>query len=346
MLSSDGLVRVSTVKAIDFSIFYVYNVPYVRQTDTYWCGPASLTMILNYWSANVTQEEVATEIYDPATNLTTISEMKAYPQEREFKTEELTGSINHLKEWISRGCPLIVLQKFSLQNTYGHYRVVVGYNDEKELVITFDPILGSNYNLTYTEFAELWKPGSTFSTFNWTLVVIPKDSFLTNLMEKYQLLLNQRTSSTDEQLIKPEDIYLIISALALALGAVGGVPQIMRWMKPKPRLRIAKARIEEKPGSRINIHLEVENERSWWRRNSDATYVTAEWYMMDKDHEQWGGVFNQTLSPYLMTGTKVSRQLSSAHTFKPEGNPHTIVIRVKCREGVLRRKKITYVATP
>lgn len=340
ILSPNGLVW-----ADDFSIFYIFNVPYVHQADTYWCGPASLTMSLNYWGANVTQEEVAAEIYNPATNITEISKMKAYPQKLEFRTEELVGSINHLKVWISRGCPLIVLQRFSLQNTYGHYRVVVGYNDEEELVATFDPILGSNYNITYTEFADLWKPGSTFSTINWTLAIIPRDSFLTNLMEKYQRSMNQQTLSTDGQPMKTEDIYLIVSAIALALGAVGGIPEIMRWTKPKPRLRITKARIETMKDHRIKIHLEVKNEQKWWRRNSDASDVAAEWYMMDKNHEQWGGVFNQTVSPYLMAGTKVSREFSSVHAFKPEGNPHTVVILVRCAEGVLRREKITYVAT-
>ena len=217
MFLSNELVRTGIVRANELSVFYVYEVPYVRQNDTYWCGPASLTMVLNYWGVNVTQEEVAVEIYDPATNLTHISEMRSYPQEHGFKTEELNGSINHLKKWISKGSPLIVLQKFSLQNAYGHYRVIVGYDDEKELVITFDPILGSNYNITYTEFTELWKPGSTFQTCNWTLLAIPKNNLLTNLVEKHQLLLNQRALSNDEQLMMPEDAFLIIVSFTLGL---------------------------------------------------------------------------------------------------------------------------------
>ncbi len=336
---------VTVVRPVDFSTFYVYDVPYVQQTDTYWCGPASLTMVLSYWGANVTQEEVAGEIYDPATNITKISEMKAYSQELGFETEELIGSINHLKEWINRGRPPIVLQKFSLQNPYGHYRVVVGYDDEKKLFVTYDPIVGSDYEILYGEFVDLWEPGSTFSTLNWTLMIFPKDSFLTRLMEDYQLLINQRTLSTDEQTMKPEDMYIIISAIALLLGAVGGIPEIIRWTKPKPCLRITKLRVEKSDESRIEIDLEVGNEQKWWRRTADATHVKAEWFMMDKNHEQWGGVHGQTVSPYLMVGTKVSKHLSSSHSFKPEGNPHSIIILVKCREGVLRRKRVTYVAT-
>jgi hypothetical protein len=39
----------------------------------------------------------------------------------------------------------------------------------------------------------------------------------------------------------------------------------------------------------------------------------------------------------LMAGAKVSKEFSTAHRFRPEGNLHTIVIVVKCREGVRSR---------
>jgi len=334
------------VKAIEFSEFYIYDISYVRQTDPYWCGPASLTMILNYWGANVTQEEVAAEIYDPEANLTSISKMRMYPQKIGFKTKEIDGSINDLKEWINRGRPLIVLQKFSLANMYGHYRVVTGYSDEKEMIVTFDPILGSNHNITYSEFAELWKPGSTFSTLNWTLIVTPENSVLMRLMEIHQLSINQKAPSNYEQTFKTEDIYLIVSAFALVLAAIGGIPQIRRWITPKPKLKIVETRIEEMPAENRNIlHLEVQNEKKWWRRGCDATDVVAEWYIMDKDYEQWGATFNQVLSPYLMTGAKVSKEFSIVHRFRPEGNPHTIVVLVKCREDVRKRERITYLGS-
>lgn len=320
----------------ELSAFYIHNVCFVRQSGTYWCGPASLTMCLNYWGANISQEIVAAEVYNPSTNLTSKLAMREYPEELGFKTEELTGSMNGLRRRIGRGFPVVVLQKYSLQDAYGHYRVVVGYNDETQQVTTFDPILGPNYNISYTEFTELWKPGSTFSVANWTLVVLPK--WLK--MEEYLLLFNQEGY---EQFIGLESIYLIVSAIALGFGAVGGIPQIMRWMSRKPRLKIVESKIEGLQESRIRIHLEVKNEKKWWGRNSDATYVTAEWLMVDKTHEQWGSVRNQVLSPYLPIGVKISQQFSSSHSFKSEGNPHTIFIFVKCREGIVRRKKITYI---
>jgi len=240
----------------------------------------------------------------------------------------------------------LVLQRFSVQDSYGHYRVIVGYNDKEGTFITFDPILGRNYNISYTEFTELWKPGSTFSTCNWTLLITPNDIFLTELMAKYQFSMNESTERITEngnQVMKAEDIYLILSAFAVTIGAIGGIPQIMRWFKPKPNLKISKVFIEKKPDEKINIHLEVKNERKWWRRNQDAKYVEAKWFMMDKDRDQWGGVHSITLTPYLMTDTKISKTLNSAHHFRPEGSPHTIVVLVSCQEGVSSQKIINYV---
>lgn len=210
-----GFVMISTVGPVELSSFYIFEVSYVSQDSAYWCGPASLAMVFGYWGLDLTQEEIAAEIYDPQARLTNISAMGSYPQEYGLRTEELNGSINCLKKWINKGCPTIVLQRVSPQNKYGHYRVALGYNDEQKIMTTFDPIFGSNYNITYTEFAELWKPGTTFQTCNWTLLVIPENSLLTSQAEKKQLYLNQKASST-QQPLKPNQGYLIAICLILA----------------------------------------------------------------------------------------------------------------------------------
>jgi len=146
-----GHVTANAVRTDELSSFYIYGVPYASQKYAYWCGPTSLAMVLEYWGLNVTQEEIVAHIYDPEARLTNISAMKSYPLRCGFRSEELNGSIDCLKKWIQKGCPIIVLQKLSLQDAYGHYRVVVGYDDERDLVTTFDPILGPNYNITYSE---------------------------------------------------------------------------------------------------------------------------------------------------------------------------------------------------
>jgi len=187
-------------ESYEFDAFYLYDVPYFNQGSTYWCGPASMAMVLNYWGHNETMEDIASQIYDPQRRLTTIMDMAMYPQALGFYTESFVGSIDSIELYIQQGVPLIVLQRFSLQESYGHYRVVVGYSAKNSTVTTFDPIIGSDYEFSYEVFMELWKPGSTFSTSNWTLVVKPRNDVLINLMMDHQSFLNQGSNQTQREL--------------------------------------------------------------------------------------------------------------------------------------------------
>ena len=150
---------------------YIPGVPYVMQEDPYWCGPACLTMVLRYWGVNITQKEIAAEIYDPVTHLTYISDMEEYPRRFNFTVESMFSDIDELKELIKNGYPVIVLQKYSLTDTYGHFRVVLGYNDRTKIIMTNDPLRHANYTIEYSVFKKLWEPGATFSTTNWTLLI-------------------------------------------------------------------------------------------------------------------------------------------------------------------------------
>jgi len=85
-----GSVITGGVRA-DESSFYIYEVPYASQKYAYWCGPASLTMVLKYWGLDVTQEEIAAQTYDPEAKLTDISAMRFYPLRYGFRSEELNN---------------------------------------------------------------------------------------------------------------------------------------------------------------------------------------------------------------------------------------------------------------
>jgi len=125
-------------------------------------------------------------------------DMAAYPTTFGFKSQDFTGSIHDLKTWIDNGIPVVVLQRFSLEDPYGHYRVVVGYNDSSAMIFTFDPKKGMNFTISYVEFAQLWQPGSTFLTTNWTLAITPENDVFTNLMKQNQIDMNLERSDYDE----------------------------------------------------------------------------------------------------------------------------------------------------
>ena len=150
----------------------VLNVPYRRQGPCQ-CGPAALYMVLKYWEDEVTYEEIVDAIWHRDVCLTFTSDMVSYARKKGFHVVERLSTAEDLKTYIDQGFPVIVLQKVSTSNPRGHFRVVVGYDDKGFIV--HDPQLSPNYHISYELFVELWSPGSTFYSYNWSMVVLPED---------------------------------------------------------------------------------------------------------------------------------------------------------------------------
>lgn len=139
-----------------------------------------------------------------------------------------------------------------------------------------------------------------------------------------------------------EDVLRVITSFLAALGAIGGIPQLIRWLRPKPHLKI-NARIEDLPEENYHkLIIEIMNEKKWWKRNKDATHVIAQWYIMDRNKEHWGATYNQVISPYLGVGEKVQKEFKIIHRFNQEGNPHTLVVLVKCEPDTQVKKVISH----
>ena len=201
------------------NVFYCYDVQYMSQNQQYWCGPACLEIVSNYWKINVTQQDIAEAIYDPQANVTRISEMESYAQGLGFKTINFTGSIDLLKEWIFGGIPVITLQKFSFQDPYGHYRVVIGYNDLKSEITTLDPILGGNYNFSYADFTQLWNTSQTFSEYAWCLVITSQNVQAVDLIQEYQILKNTALPQVQasENVDIPGSVWAVIVTVLIGI---------------------------------------------------------------------------------------------------------------------------------
>ena len=51
--------------------------------------------------------------------------------------------------------PVIAVQNYSLALPYSHARVITGYNDEKQEIISNDPTAGEDHIIAYSDFAAL-----------------------------------------------------------------------------------------------------------------------------------------------------------------------------------------------
>ncbi len=145
-----------------------------------------------------------------------------------------------------------------------------------------------------------------------------------------------------------ESIELFVVAVSLLFGLLGGVPQIVRWIKPKPTLAIGDAKISRLPDEnyKYRFHLEVENKKLSFRRNGDASNITFDFYVIDKDGLQRGGTFDQIITQYLLAGITVAKETDVYLSLPPDGNPYTVVFRVVCREGQEAMKKVAFEAPP
>jgi len=153
----------------------IQGVPFCKQENKNYCGPAALAMVLGYWQGKneLTQEKISSHIFKEDALITNNSDMVFYPREQAFVTYSFNGDMEQLKNIIKKDFPLIILQKVIGKINKGHYRVILGYDDNREIVIVNDPLIGEKYGISYKTFLDLWSFGTDLNRRNWTLLVLP-----------------------------------------------------------------------------------------------------------------------------------------------------------------------------
>jgi tetratricopeptide (TPR) repeat protein len=159
-----------------------------------YCGPANLSMALNFWGWDGNRDEVARAIkpgvQDPKLDFIQQgkSDVNVMPYElvdfvndnTEFRAlSRLGGNVEIIKSMLAAGFPVIV-EKGYYEKDYtgkvawlGHYQFVTGYDDSrKELIVQDTWNDGPNFRIPYDEFmaSEAW-----LSFDNLFIVVYPPD---------------------------------------------------------------------------------------------------------------------------------------------------------------------------
>ncbi len=174
------------------------DVPFYYQDLDYYCGPACLEMVFDFYGEDISQFEiadVARTIGEPVYSTFTDELRRAAhfsnistSMGNEIPDYNITGytlrdlgyaafeaqsmDLTQLKTYIGQDKPLILLMWYSDSYMYGHYRVVTGYNETH--VFLHDPWAwggrygGPNIAFNYTAFLDLW---SYYD--NWTLYTSP-----------------------------------------------------------------------------------------------------------------------------------------------------------------------------
>lgn len=108
----------------------VLDVPFVKQKDNF-CGPASLSSVLNFYGIKVSQEDIGKAVYNPKLKGALITDLENYAKSLGLNAKAKQGSLEDLKTYIDEGIPPIILVdlgKFFV--SIPHYMVVIGYEGD------------------------------------------------------------------------------------------------------------------------------------------------------------------------------------------------------------------------
>jgi hypothetical protein len=139
------------------------------------CGPANLAMALSYWGWVGDQRDTAAYMKpNPRDKNVMPYEMANFVQDKTgFKiVVRVGGDLNLLKQFLAGGFPVIVEKGFDVpgKEWMGHYEVLTGYDDAKDVFIGQDSYIIPDLPIPYDQLQSDWR------AFNYTyLVIYPPD---------------------------------------------------------------------------------------------------------------------------------------------------------------------------
>jgi hypothetical protein len=124
------------------------------------CGPATLTSTLSYWGTGSTQREIADFVKpNPEDRNVRPDELAAYVESIGLRMiVRINGNLELLKRLIADGYPVMIEQGFEVEGKgwMGHYAVLFGYSDEKQIFTSMDSYQGANFPYSYAHIEQFW----------------------------------------------------------------------------------------------------------------------------------------------------------------------------------------------
>jgi len=143
----------SEIEQLD-EVDYIYlDVPYEKYAGANWCLPASGAMTFKYFGENITQQQIANVVITDG--VSSVYKMIKYAKDLGFEAKYNYITIEDIKNLLKEDVPIIAIQNYSLTLPYSHARVIIGFDDKKQEVITNDPTAGKDYKISYSDFLDL-----------------------------------------------------------------------------------------------------------------------------------------------------------------------------------------------
>lgn len=129
------------------------EVPYEKYAGTNWCLPASGAMTFKYFGMDVSQSQIASKVIKNGSS--SVFRFISFAKGLGFEVAYQSKTIEEIKVLLEEDIPVIAIQNYSLNLPYSHARVIIGFDDEKQEVITNDPTAGRDHKISYADFLAL-----------------------------------------------------------------------------------------------------------------------------------------------------------------------------------------------
>lgn len=129
------------------------EVPYEKYAGANWCLPASGAMTFKYFGMDISQAQIASKVIKNGTS--SVFRFISYAKGLGFEVAYQSKTIEEIKVLLEEDIPVIAVQNYSLTLPYSHARVIIGFDDETQEVITNDPTAGKDYIISYADFLAL-----------------------------------------------------------------------------------------------------------------------------------------------------------------------------------------------
>lgn len=146
------------------------SVPFFSQGDDL-CGPASMSMVLNYRGQSLTPEKLEPLIYVPGRKGALQAEMLAVTRRLGFIPYVIEPRLETLARELNAGNPVVILQNLGLSwYPKWHYAVVIGYDLERDVFI-----LRTGFTAR-KEMSRHWFTRYWAAAGGWGMVAMPVDT--------------------------------------------------------------------------------------------------------------------------------------------------------------------------
>lgn len=130
------------------------DVPYEKYAGANWCLPASGAMTFKYFGMNISQSQIASKVID-GYGTSSVYKFISYAKGMGLEAKYQFNTIEEIKVLLKEDIPVIAIQNYSLTILKSHARVIIGYDDETQEIITNDPTVGKDYRISYSDFLSL-----------------------------------------------------------------------------------------------------------------------------------------------------------------------------------------------